>query len=254
MSSNPSSSLLLVLLVAVVVSAGVGGAVTVSPSDLPSEGQVGNRISVTFQFTELYTNFPEYDINGTTGLQSVTWSVENVDLSNNVVGERTYDGQSFDHPVSQDEGIARVHVTLAGSVPPIQNYSYAEQETVELASFAESRQGGTANALESYTIAKYTPLSRQARTEIESAQAAIQAAGGHPQAETTLQNAISAYQAQNFENAVDLANQAERTASQKQQNQQRNQLIIYAVIGLVVIGILIGAFFWWRSQQTTSRL
>lgn len=254
MNSSPSFSLL-VLIVAVVVSAGAAGAVSVNSPDVPAEVEVGERISATFVFTDLYTTFDQYDLNGTTGLESVTWSVQEIDLSDRIVGEHTYDGQAFDHPINQEDGTAEVRVTIAGTPPEIEEYSYdREEEEILFAAFRENRQGGTSNDLQTYRAYPYTPESRQARQAIESAEATIAEVGGHETAEGTVQNAISAYEAGNFQNSADLANQAEQQATQTRETRERNRLLLFGGLGILAVGILIGAVWWYRSKQTASRL
>lgn len=242
------------ILVTVVIAAGVAGAVSVSSQDAPQEAQVGDKVSATFTFTELYTTFDEWTLNGTTELEQVTWTAENIDLSDNVIAERSYDGQSFGHKVSKAEDVAEVRVTISGTVPEVGNYTYEEEERFLFAEFNQNREGGTSAVVETYDAHHFTESSKEARTAIDRAQAAIDAAGGNQQAQRVVDNAISAYRAGNFGNAVDLADQARERVESAQQQSQQFQLLVYAGIGVVVLGIVIGAVYWYRSQQTGRKL
>lgn len=254
MNSSRSSSLLALLLV-LVLSVGAVGAVTVSQADAPDEAAVGDDLTATFVLTDLYSDYDQWTLRGETELENVTWTVEVFNQAGDKLGgDHTYDGQSFGHPVDIENGDHEVRVTVTGTVPAVGNYTYDPAETFLFAELVQAREGGTSETIQTYETHHYTEESGEARQAIDDAQDAIDEAGGHQEAERTLDSAISAYENENFENAIDLASQAQETAERKQTNQTRNRLILLAVGALVLIGLVVGAVVYWRRSRTHSRL
>lgn len=254
MNSSRSSSLVALLFV-LVLAVGAAGAVTVSEANAPAEEAVGSDVTATFVLTDLYTDYDQWTLQGETELGNVTWTVEVFNQAGDKMGgDNSYDGQSFGHPVDIETGASRVRVTVTGTVPSISNFTYDPAESFRFAELIQAREGGSSDTIESYETHHYTQDSQTAREAIESAQSAIDEAGGHQQAERTLNSAIDSYENENFDNAVDLADQAQETAEQKQATQSRNQLILMAVGALVLVGIVVGAVIYWRRSRTHSRL
>lgn len=253
--NSSRSSRVLALCFALVLAVGVAGAVSVT-DNAPSEAQVGTTVEATFELTELYSEYESWQLQGQTELSNVTWTVEEINAADAVIqGESgTYDGQRFAHPVDIDSGAVRVQVTVTGTAPTVENYTYDPAEEFVVASLVQARQNGTSAAIGAARAHHYTEDSQQARQAIEDAEAAIAEAGGHDEAERTVGAAISAYENENFENAVNLATQAEETASQARASQGRTQLILMGVGALILLGIIIGGVLYWRSTRTTSRL
>ena len=255
MSSNRSSRLLIVL-VAVLLSASVAAGVTVDDETSPAGAQIGATVDASYTLAELYQNpsREQWTLLAQTELRNVTWTFELVDQTGNVVETNNVDGQNATQSLSVEEGVSEVEVSVTGTVPPVEEYTYEPAPTFVVAELTHTREGGTSQTLETYEARHYTTESREARRAIESAQSAIDDVGGHDQAEQSLQSAISAYEGENFDNAVQLAERAETEATQARQNRQRNQLILYGVVGLVLIGIVLGAIYWYASRDTGSRL
>ena len=255
MSSNPSSRLLIVI-TALVLFAGAAGAVSIANEDTPSEVKVGDRITATYVFVDLYKDpqYTEWTLQGVTELDSVTWTAQLVDQAGNVREQNSYDGTIFNQSVSVENDVDEVRVQLTGNAPEIANWSYEDQQPIMFVEFRLTRQGGTSTVIDRYSATRFTEDSARAREAIEAADAAIAGAGGNAQAETTLDNAISAYNVGNFDNAVDLANQARNTAQSAQQQSQTFQLALYVIVGIVVLVAVVGGIFWYRSQQGASKL
>ncbi|MDY6818366.1 MAG: hypothetical protein SVG88_06860 [Halobacteriales archaeon] len=243
-------------LVVLVLASGAAGAVTISSGGAPNEAQVGQTVTSTFTLTELYQNpnYQQWTLQGQTDLANVTWTVQTLNQAGEVVDTQSYNGGRFNHQISIENDVAEVRVKITGEVPEITNYSYSPQEQFLFAGFIQVRQGGTSNQINVYQTHHFTPDSKKARQAIRSAQRAIQQAGGNQEAQTIVDNAISAYEAGNFQNAIDLANQARQRAEQAQQSQQRTQLLLMAGGGILVVLLIIGGIFWYRSQQTGSKL
>ena len=255
MNSSHSSRLLLVIVVTGLF-AGAAGAVTIGSQDTPADVKVGDRITATYVFVDLYQDpqYTEWTLQGETDLESVTWTAQLVDQAGNVVAQNSYDGVIFNQSVSVDEDVDEVRVQLTGNVPEAGNWSYEGGQTFTFSEFRLTRQGGTSTVIDTFSSTRYTEASREARQAIESADASIQQSGGNQQAETQLENAISAYNAGNFDNAVDLANQAENTATSARQQSQTLQYALIAVVAIVILAAIVGAIYWYRSQQGASKL
>ena len=255
MNSSRSSSLAALLLV-LLLAVGAAGAVTVDQADQPGEAQVGSDVQATFVLSELFQNpsLEQWILSGETELNNVTWTVQVDNQAGSQIEQESYDGQSFEHPVDLADGDNEISVTVTGTVPPIGNYTYDPEETFVFANLQQAREGGTSDVIEAFETHHYTEDSRSARQAIDAGQAAIDEAGGHEEAERTLNSAIDAYESGNFDLAVDLATQAEETADKAQSNQSRNQLILMAVGALVVIGLVVGAVLYWQRHRTHSRL
>ncbi|AUV83175.1 hypothetical protein C2R22_17240 [Salinigranum rubrum] len=249
------SSLLLALLVLLSVAAPVA-ALSVGNADVPEETAVGSQVEATFTLTELYQNptLEQWQLRGETELRDVTWSLSYVDQTGATVGREEFDGQNFSSSqISASDGTAEVRIRVTGTAPPVESYSYDPEQTFVVASLTQAREGGNTNALDTWEAHHFTSGSDRARNALDDAQAAIDAArenGANPgEAENTFNQAVNAYESENFDLATELANEAQSQAQSAQQSQQTFTLVLYAVAGLVVVALLVGGFLYWRSQQ-----
>lgn len=228
----------LALLIAAVAPA---AAVSVDRTDVPETGEVDSQVTATVTLTELYDTYETWQLAGQTRLQDVTWTVTFVNQADNQVRQESYDGQNFTGAtVDIGEGTAEVRVRVTGTVPAIEEYSYDPQQSFTLLGLEQTREGGTSNELANVSATHYSADSQEAREALESARAAIDAAGNPTTAEESFDAAVNAYEAGNFDNAVTLADRAETEAGQAESSQQRTQLILYGVGALVVLVVLGG--------------
>ena len=253
---HSSRGIALLAVLALLVAAGTpAAAIAANAEGVPAEAAVGNEVSSTFTITEPFKNpsLEQWTLYGETDLENVTWTVTLYDQTDAKVGQESYDGVNFTHQdVSADSGVSEIQVRVVGTVPAIAEYTYEPREEFLVASLTQLREGGTSNEIGTWSAHHYTADSKEAREEIESAEAAIAGASGSDtsEAEGILDNAISAYEAGNFGNAVDLANQAEQNANEAQQSNERTQLIMYVAGGLVVLLVLLGGgYIIYRSRQ-----
>lgn len=253
MSSSPCSRLAIVL-VALLCSAGIAAGVSVSEHDTPDGAEVGERIETEYVLTDLYTDYDQWTLRASTELENVTWTFRLLDQSGDPVDTTDADGQNGSVGVSIDDGVATVQVRVVGEVPAVGNYTYEPAPTFVVAELEQTREGGTSESIGAFESRHYTEESLEAREAIESAESAIEAAGGDAQAEESLGSAIDAYEGENFGNAVNLAERAEREAGEAAQTRQRNRLILYGAIALVVIAVVVGAVYWYLNRDTGSRL
>jgi len=239
---------LLVCVVGLLALSGVASAYTVSAEGVPAESEVGGEVTVTYTIDDPFTDAPnEWTLAGATELENVSWTVT-VLRAGNQVSQDTYGSQNFSQGLDIDDNGDQVEIELTGATPAVENYTYQPEEQYLVASLTQVT-GNNEEEFRRDTAHHYTQESREARTAIDDAQAAIDATGGNQEAEELLSSAISAYDADNFGNAVDLAEQAENTAQQAQQSQQTTRLLLFGGIGLVVLLLLAGGGYYLLQQQ-----
>lgn len=255
MNSSHFSKLAIVAVLLAVVAAGPAAAVDVSGSDVPADAEVNSTVDVTYTFEELYTNYDQWQLQGETELESVTWTVTTYDVGETQLNQQEYNGQSFSHQIAKADDVAAVEVRLQGTVPEGNEWSYEPAQSLLLANFSETQEGGTENDLRTSQIRPYTADSQAARTAIDDAQAAIddaESAGVNvDEAAGTLENAISAYNSGNFENAQDLAGDAQNAAESAQQSSQRTSTLLMIGGVVLVLAILAGLVYWYLSNRET---
>ncbi|WP_158055520.1 hypothetical protein [Halorussus halophilus] len=256
MNLNRCSKLLTLLLATTLLVSAVApaAAVSVSASDAPSKKQVGDEVNTKFTLTELYSDYEKWTLNGQTNLTKVTWTVTTFDQAGNRVNQKSYDGQSFNHSIDVSNDVNEVKVTLKGTVGEVGNFSYdAAGQKTTLAEFSQVRKGGSSQEIDAWQFRPYTEESQEARKAIEDAESAISDASsngaGVSEAKSFVGNAISAFNAENFGNAVDLADKAKESANSSQKSSQQTQMLLYGGAGLLALVVVVGGFLWYRSQQ-----
>lgn len=231
-------------------------AVSVAGEDVPSEGEVGEQVTATVTLDELYRNpqLESWTLAGSTELTGVTWTITYYDQTGAKVGQDAIDGQNFtSSKIAADDGISEVEVTVTGTVPEIESFSYDPAQSFTAMSLTQTREGGSSNAIGTWSMHHYTPASNDARAALDDARQAIESASGAntEEAEQTFANAVAAYEGAEFELATRLAEEAEEKAKNAKQSSQTRQLLIYGLGGLLVVGILVGGVLYWRSQRET---
>jgi hypothetical protein len=239
------SKLVLVALL-LTVTAVPAAAVSTEAEGVPEDAQVGEEVQATFTLTDLYEDgTDEWTLRGSTGLENATWVVEKRKLSGDTTRE-SYTGQSFETTVSASDDVDRVTVTVKGTTPELASWSYDPAEQFQLARLV--KVAGGQERLGDWQVHHYTEDSREARQAIESAQAAVNDSDSQ-QAERTLQRAITAYNEESPQLAIDLANEAEQQATTAEQSRERRQLLIYGAIGAVALVLVFGGIYYYRSRQ-----
>ncbi|MFB6110080.1 MAG: hypothetical protein ABEJ60_04310 [Halodesulfurarchaeum sp.] len=255
MSSNRSSRLVVAALLLAVVAAGPAAAVTVSSGTVPPAAEVGSSVDVTYTFTDLYTSYDRWTLTGETELTSVTWTVTTKGVGGEVIEQVSFTGHSFSYTIAKSAGVATVTVRVQGTVPEWSHWSYQPPQSLTIASFDETQSGGAVTNLTTSTTRPYTEASQAARTAIEEAQAAIDAAvaagADVSEAKSLISNAISAYNAGNFQNAQDLAQDAKSSALAAKQSSQRTRTLMLIGGAVVVLALIGGAVYWYLSNRDT---
>jgi hypothetical protein len=250
-SWNRFSKLALACLVALTALAAPVAAVSVAEEEVPSEAQVDSKVTATVTLNELYQNpqLESWTLAGSTELTDVTWTVTYYDQTGAKVNQQSFDGQNFSGAsIDAGDGTSEVEVRVSGTAPGVDSYVYDPAQSFTAMSLQQTRAGGSSNDIGSWTTQHFTEESQSARSALDEAQAAAQSAGSD-QAEATFDNAVSAFENGNFELATELANQAQSEAQQAQQSSQTQQLLVYAVGGLVALAVVVGGVVYWRSQQ-----
>ena len=230
-------------------------AVSVGNDTVPAEAQVGTQVEASITLTELYRNpqLESWDLAGSTELTEVTWTVVYIDQTGNQFDQESFTGQNISGvTLAADDGVSEVEVRITGTVPAVDEFTYDPQQTFTLVELVQTREGGASNTIETYETHHYTSPSDRARTELDEASAAIEGASADTtEAERTFEQAVNAYESENFDLAVELANEATQQANNAEQSRQTRQTLIYAGVGIVVVALLVGGFLYWRSQQET---
>jgi hypothetical protein len=263
MNSNRCSKLATLLVVGLVALAAVPPAAAVATVDAdgaPAEAEVGEEVSTTYTFTDLYEGDTprEWTLRGDTNLTNATWTVTAYDNAGDQVGQtQSYGGSSFEFDIVADEDVAELEVTVSGTVPGVENYSYDPQQSFRLTEFTEVREGGGTTTIDSWETNHHTTDSSNAREALDGAREAIddaeESGADVTDAESSFRNARQAYESGEFDLATSLAEEAESKASESQesteQTEQRNTMLLYGGIGLVVLVLIGGGVSWYQQQQ-----
>lgn len=251
MSSIPSSkgtAALVALLIAAAAVVGTAAAVGTSDISAPDEAQVGEEVTAEVTITELYEPDSDWTLRGTTQLENVTgWQVTQT-YPNGTVVEENYEGESeFELEISDGDNFESITVSITGDAPAVEGFSYEPPQSFEAAELVKVIGDGE-SVIETAEVHHYTEESRSARQTIESAEAAVNDADS-ADAESDLQNAIDWFNEGEFDRAVSNAEDAEQTASDASQSQDTMQLLLYGVGALVLIALIGGGIYYYRSQQ-----
>jgi hypothetical protein len=236
---------LLALLLAV---AGPAGALTLTDETDFTESRVGETVETSVVIEDPFTDQPdEWTLRGTTELTNVSWVVT-VRQQGNQVNQSQYSDQTFEEPLALANNGDEVEISLTGDTPAVENYTYDPPQSYVLWEMV-AITGNSESTLNTTTVHHYTNESDEARNAIDDAVAAINESGGNAEAQDTLNSSISSYDNGNFQNARDLASDAQNQAESAQQSQQQTQTLIYAAVALVVLALVGGAVYYWRSNQ-----
>lgn len=258
MNSSRYSKIAIVALFAVTLLAVPVAAVNIDPTGVPdrvhTNATVGVESELSFTLTELYTQYDSYQLVARTDLRSAVWTVTTKNPQGQTINQVTQNGSNI--TVQIGGNVASVVIELEGKAPPPSavDFEYQPAQSITLAAFAQRQQGGVASPIgDPYTVRPYTDASAEARTALEEAAAAIeeaQAAGADvSQAQDLFESAVEAYNSEEFQLAINLAQQAEARANAAAQAESQQSLLLMiggAVIALVVIG---GVVYWYLQNR-----
>lgn len=242
-------SLLVVFALVATLFVAPAAAVDSSAQSLPEEAEVGSDVEASFELTQLFDEYETWTLEGETELQDATWTVKLYDQGGNQID--TVETDSLSQEIDIDDGVNRVEIRVDGTAPAVDNYSYEPPQQFVAANLTQTAAGGSQQAVASYQVHHYTQESAEARSAIDDARDAVDASSSDS-GQALLNSAISSYENENFQNAIDSAGQAEEEASQ-------NRMLRMGAIGLVAVIVLValigGGYRLYRSrQQSPSRL
>ncbi len=245
MRRNAIPSVLAVVLLAAAMLATPVAAVDSTALDAPEDAEVGTDFEATYELTNLFTDFEAWTLVGETEVTSVTWTVTQYDQAGNQVAQESYDGQQFSQDVDIESGVSRVEVRVTGTTPSFDTPTYDPPQQFTAAAFTLQREGGTQQDLDAYRVHHYTQESRAARGELENAQAVVERSGDEGSRDS-LDSAISAFNAGNYDNANRLANRAENEA---QRNARTQRTLLYGAAAVVILVVLGAGYYLYRSRK-----
>jgi len=241
-----------VLLAIAVVMVGTAGAVTVAGS-APDATEVGEDVTMQVTVEEPFENQADtWTIEGTTELVGASWSVEAVDVGGDVVERQDTAGDSFTMELDSDDGVSEVTIELQGEVPEMDTFNYREQEMEEYVAMDLSvAESGASLEGMPLTAHRYTAESQEARQAIDEAEEVIDDSSSDS-VQSQLETAITLYDSEEFEAAVEEANSARESAEEAEQT--RSFMFVGAGV-VVLILVLGGAFYLFKQRQRdTSKL
>lgn len=254
MRSIRSSDLAVLLAAIVGLSLAVPvAAVSTSASNVPEAGQVDTEVGASYTMTDLYEDgIGEWTLRASTGLTGASWTVEKRKLSGEVITE-SHTGNTFETSVSSADGVETVTVSVTGNVPALREPHFEPEETFSITRLVRITDDGESQ-LGQWSVHHYTAESREAREAIQAAQAVVDD-DAPEEAKRSLEQAISAYNAGNFENAVSNAEDAQRAVEKARKSRSRMQAALYAGLGVLALLVVFGgAYYYQRRQESYSEL
>jgi hypothetical protein len=217
---------------------------------------VGTDVDQTITITELHQSpqVEEWTLEAGTELESAEWTITYLDQAGEEIKQTSHEGQNItSDTLSTENNIDAIEVRVRGTVPQLDGYTYPEEETIAIMALTQAPANDVTNDFATIEVHAYTEASEQARENLDAASDAIETAREQgadvSDVESTFQSAVSSYENGNFENANRLAQQAQENANAKVQSSQQTQTILYAVGGLLVLLVIGGGAYWYRSQQ-----
>lgn len=264
MSSNRCSEWAVLLVVVLLALSTVPAAAAIDASEeaSPDDVEVGSAVEdgdAVYTLENLYSEADSWVLSGETDLQDAQWTIVWYGQAGERLDRATPSGESFNVTVDRndpdlDAEPTSVEVSVTGTVPEVSNYTYEPQPSFTVAELAESPEGNSPEVILNDSATHYTEDSRAARNAIDDAQSAIDAANAAgadtSDAEGTLSNAVSSYEAENFGNAEDLAGDSQsaaETAEDEAESGGGPPLLLYGGAAVVVL-LLLGGGLYWYSQ------
>jgi hypothetical protein len=257
MNWNHCSKAVVLALVVGVAFAVPAAAVSVSTSGVPdtveADTTVGVESDVTFTLTDLYTQYQDYELVGTTDLRSPVWTVRTQDPQGETIATRTFNSSTF--TIDVGGSVNSIEVSIEGRAPAADaiDYSYDPPQSFVVAAFSQQQSGGVASEIQTVTSQPVTGASQDARSAIDDASGAVEdaeAAGADTaEADRLLGNAIDAYDSGDFSLATDLADQAESSADESRESQSQMELLLAAGAILVLLIVVGGAVYWYLQNR-----
>lgn len=251
-----SSKLIALALVACLLTQGAV-ALTVDGDD-PGDVKVGSDVDHTVTIENLHQDpqVESWTLEAGTALDDPQWTITYLDQAGEEIGKASFeDSNVTSDELSTENNVDAVQIRVRGTVPAIEDYTYPEAETVLVMELLQVPDNGVTDDIATVEAQPYTEQSQSARENLDAARDAIDRAKENgadvSDVEETYDSAVSSYQNANFDNANRLATRATENANAKVESSEQTQTILYAAGGAVVLVLIVGGFFWYRSRQDT---
>ena len=243
---------LVVLLALSLAAAGTAAGLSVTDQSAPDDAEAGQQVQASLVIEDPFVNTTnQWTLEGNTELvdDTATWTVTVTDQGQQI-NETVYEGQNFSRTLDTADGGDEVVIEVSGEVPsPEGSYSYDPPQSFtiyDLDRVTGNSQTDIPNATRS--VHHHTNESRTARQAIDAAAEAVNESDSSS-AEETLNRSISVFENGNFDDATGLANDAQSDAESAQESQETQQTLLYGVVAVVILLLVGGSVYYWRSQQ-----
>jgi len=238
---------LALLLVVSLAAAGTAAAVTIS-GESPDATEVGEDVSMTITIEEPFADAPDqWTLRGESELEEASWTVTTLEQGR-TVATNDYGSQTFEQELDIENGTTTVEITVEGTVPGMETFNYDNVEAEQFAVASIGRTtGGNVNTLQSWEIRRFTADSNRARQAIAEAEQAVQGSDSQ-EARNLLNDAKAFYANEEFDRAVDNAQQAQERAERAESGLP----LIPIAAAVVVLVVLVAGGLYYRSQQQSD--
>lgn len=239
------------LLAIALVATGTAAAIEFD-GEAPESAEVGEEVTMEVEITEPFADpLPsQWTLEGDTDLENADWTIVAEDNTGDIVARS--DTNTLE--LNADDSVVAVTVEIRGEVPGGISFNYENQEEENYVAVELLRQtdaGAERVADEAIWEAhRFTSESQEARSAIDEASTAVDDAGGSGQDD--LDRAIVAYNNGNFQNAIDLAEEAQSTAEGQEQTTQF--LLIGGAVVVLIAVVGGGAYVYKQRQRNTNKL
>lgn len=246
-----------VLLAISLVVVGIAAAISTTGTQ-PEPANVNDTVTMNATVEDPFEGQPDqWTLRADSELKNATYSVEVYEQDRLVV----QDGDQGSVNVSLDRSGQttpdRIEITVTGEVPDDIQYDYQDRSK-ENYTVLTLTNADTGEQLRSWDGHRYTDGSQEARSAIEDAEAAIDKLDDPSEdVQNRLDEAISAYNAGNFDNAVSIANDTQSMAEAEREEEKSSGLPLTLVGGVVLVLLLAvggGAYYWQTQQQQDYKL
>ena len=251
-------SRLIPIVIGIVLIGGIVGATSIGQGGI-SQAEIGSDVTVETVVTELYItdtgSIDVWTLRGESLLERVTWTVTEINAADRPIegSKKVYAGKVFEQGVSLDDSIVKIKVEVSGTIPEVSTWQYEPEYKVLVMELSQVRLGGTSEVIGAIEVSPYNLESKAAVEIIDKANVVVKEVDDE-EAKQTIENAISAYNAGNFDNAKNLAMQAEDSALATEDDRERKGLIMRIVGFVIAVTLIGGTIVWYQSTRHKSRL
>ena len=239
-----------ILLAASLVVVGPAVAITVA-GDQPDPTEVGEDVSMTITLEEPFADAPDqWTLRGESELDDASWTVTTIEQGR-TIDTSEYGSATFEQDLDIENGATVVEITVEGTAPEMTEFNYdnVDAERFTVASIGRATDGNV-NTIESWEVRRFTQDSNEARQAIADAEEVV-AGSDSEEARNLLGDAKAFYANEEFDRAIDNAEQAGETAEQASSSLPLLPIAGGAVVLIVVVA---GVLYYRKQQQSGYKL